>query len=35
MKIKFFKITTIVFFTMTSNLGLFAKDITLLNVSYD
>ncbi|EMY76355.1 sulfate-binding protein [Leptospira weilii serovar Ranarum str. ICFT] len=35
MKTKFFKTTAIVFFMTIANLGLFAKDATLLNVSYD
>ncbi|EKO50259.1 sulfate-binding protein [Leptospira kirschneri str. 200801925] len=35
MKTNFFKTTTIVLLAMISNLGLFAKDVTLLNVSYD
>lgn len=35
MKTKFFKTTIIALLTMISNLGLFAKDVNLLNVSYD
>ncbi|MCG6167478.1 sulfate ABC transporter substrate-binding protein [Leptospira sp. FAT2] len=35
MKTKIFKTTSIVFLAMTANLGLFAKDVNLLNVSYD
>lgn len=35
MKTNFFKTTTIVLLAMISNLGFFAKDVTLLNVSYD
>ncbi|TGL97441.1 sulfate ABC transporter substrate-binding protein [Leptospira barantonii] len=35
MKTKIFKTTAIVFLLTIANLGLFAKDVTLLNVSYD
>ncbi|MBW0434010.1 sulfate ABC transporter substrate-binding protein [Leptospira yasudae] len=35
MKTKIFKTTVIAFLAMTTNLGLFAKDVNLLNVSYD